>query len=271
MIFISFLVSVSLIVTLVTYMAARGISSSRELWFVIGMMALSVVVFAAFTIIKLYRGKYARMLDVPYFAEYEKARDALNVAELSQAERREVKEDVLSMLIDAQKQGRSAQDVTGGDTDAFISRIRGAFGYRSTFVFNACSSVQFGIFLVSFLQSVNYMRMGGLTPFFESGLGLIMLIMYVPLVFLIYPLLRSAVRRQKPILMAIVLVVYATLFIGLIIVLDNTAYHVAWVRYILDTDVAVIFSWTMVIALAALAAIAQTIKWVLRQRSLRML
>ena len=269
LIILSFVVSAALIVTAVVYTAARVDASAGDMVFVIGIAVLAVLVFVLFTLFRLRRSRYVRMLAPDYYAAYEKISDALNTAVLSRAEQREVKSDVLAMLIDAQRQGRDVCDVTGDDIHAFLAHVKGAFGYRSGAVFSLCESVQFGVLLAAFLQAVNYFRMGGSQPFFQSGLSLIMLILYVPLVFVVYPLLRHAMRRQKTGSMLLVMAAYAALFLGTIILLDNLTGDVRWVGYILATDVAVIFSWWMAALLAAAAMAAQVVKWSLRRRSLR--
>ena len=268
LIVLSFLVSAVLIVTVIVYAAKTDASG---MGFVIGMVLLAALVFALFTLFRLRRSRYARMLAPDYYTAYEQISDALNTEVLSKAEQREVKADVLAMLIDAQRQGRDVRDVTGGDIQAFLARVKGAFGYRSSIAFSLCESVQFGVLLAAFLQTANYFRMGDGQSFFESGLSLIMLILYVPLVFVVYPLLRRAMRRQKTGSMLLVMGVYAIVFIGMIIVLDNFAGDTAWVRYILATDVAVIFSWWMAAVLAGAAIIAQGVKMAMRRRSLRRL
>lgn len=270
---LSFGVSAALIVTVGLSAAAqlRHGAADAQWWFVIGMIVLAVVTFGLFAVFRLYRGRYAKMLSAPYFAVYEQVRDALNVSELSQAEKREVRMDVLEMLAAAQREGRDAADVTGGNAQAFVARVTAALGYRSSAVFNVCGSVQFAVVLLTFLQAIVYFRAGGAVPFFESGLALQMLIMYGVLAFAVYPALRRMMRRQQAGRMAAVIVGYAVVFIGLIVLLDNAAGDVPWVRFLLDTDVAVISSWWMAIGLLAAAAAAQAIKLILRRRAIRRL
>ena len=273
MIFSSLALSVALIVTVLQYFSAvnKGErATDTEFWFIIGMIVLAVISFAAVLIVRLRRGRYTRLLNAEYYAAYENVSDALNTSVLGITERREIRHDILGMLMEGQETGRSVSDVVGSDTKAFVDNVKASFGYRSGFVFNLMSSLQYGVLLVTFIQLILYFEYLGEKSFFEAEIGFSLLVMFVPLAFVIYPLIKHLVRKGS-VWAYIIPILYGVGFIGLLILLDNTAYHVPWVRYFLDTDTRMIFSWWFAVILAVLVIFAQGVKWMLRRRSLRRL
>ncbi len=274
MIALSLLVSAALIITVVLY--AVGASKkepvqSAEMWFIIGMIAIAVLTFGLFTWRRLHRSKYVKKLDAQFFEAYEKFSDALGGAKLSKAEVRETKQDVLSLLLEAQQGGRSADEVTGTDIGEFAERVRSSFGYRSSFWFELGSVVQYGIFFVVFIQVLLYFSELCTVPFFECELGLSLVIMFVPIIFVIYPLLKKAIRSEKRMYLMLLPILYGVAYIGLVILLDNVFGNLAWVRYILDTQVVMISSLLQLIAMVVVFAGVQVLKWYMRRRSLKKL
>lgn len=272
MIAMSFVTSAALIVTLVVYvMSARQNGSDVNMGFIIGLAALAVAVFAGFTAARLRRSRYVRMLNDAYYAAYEQIADALSASELGMAERREVREDVVAMLLAGQQAGRAAEDVAGKSASAFVARVKTAFGYRSSFVFNLMAALQYGVLLVAFVQLIIYLEDAGRIRFFEAPISFSLFAMFLALIFIVYPLIRRQMRRQKMMWVYIAPIAVGIAFIGLIVLLDNVFGDVAGVRWFLDTEITVIFSWWMAAVFAAVLIGAQAVKWVLRRRSLRAL
>ena len=274
MIALSLLVSAALIVTVVLYAVGasrNGPVRSAEMWFIIGMIAIAVLTFGLFAWRRLHKSKYVKKLNAQYFEAYEKFSDALIGAKLSKAEMKETKQDVLSLMLEAQQSGRSAEDVTGPDISEFAKRVQSSFGYRSSFLFELGSVIQYGIFFVVFIQVLLYFSELCSVPFFESALGLSLVIMFVPIIFVIYPLLKKAMRSEKQMFLMLLPILYGVLYIALVILLDNVFGSAAWVRYVLDTQVVMISSLWQLIVMAAVFAGVQGIKWYMRRRSLKKL
>ena len=274
MIALSLLVSAALIITVVLYAVVASKNEpvqSAEMWFVIGMIVIAVLTFGLFTWRRLHRSKYVKKLDTQFFEAYEKFSDALGGAKLSKAEVRETKQDVLSLLLEAQQSGRSADEVTGPDIGELAERVRSSFGYRSSFWFEIGSVVQYGIFFVVFIQVLLYFSELCTAPFFECELGLSLVIMFAPIIFVIYPLLKKAMRSEKRTYLMLLPILYGVTYIALVILLDNVFGNLAWVRYILDTQVVMISSLWQLIAMVVVFAGVQALKWCMRRRSLRKL
>lgn len=270
MIFSSLALSVALIATVLLYFFRVSESNGNsELWFVIGMIVLAAVSFGLILMHRLRRGRYARRLNEDYYAVYEKISDALNTSVLSYTEKKETRNDILSLLVEAQENGRMVQDVVGDDISSFIDKVKRSFGYRSGFVFNLLSSVQYGIILVTCVQIILYFEHLGEKSFFDAQIGFSLFVMFIPLALIIYPLIKQQLRKQNSAWAYILPFGYGVGFIGLLILLDNTAYHVPWVRYFLDTEMRMIFSWWMLALLLGVVGIAQMIKWRMRTQSIK--
>lgn len=269
MILSSFLVSAALIATVTVYavtVSRRGQLGSAELWFVIGMVILAAVIFGLFAWFRLHKNGYVKKLDAKYFEAYEKFCDALMSAKMSKAEIREIKLDVLTLMLEAQESGRDVKEVAGDDIYAFAGRVRESFGYRSTLLFELSSILQYGIFFVTFIQVLLYFSEFGAVPFFKSEIGLSLAVMFIPIIFLIYPLLKRAIRKDKTAFAMFVPIIYGIAFIVLIIVLDNFLGNLTWVRFFLDTNIVMISSLWQLIIMAAVLAAAQIVKLYLRRR-----
>lgn len=269
MIIASFLVSAALIATITIYaLTVQGAIESAEMWFIIGMVILAAVTFGLFAWVRLHRSKYVKKLNPQYFASYEKLGDALQSAKMSKAEVKESKIDILALMLEAQEKGRDVSEVVGDDIQVFAERVHSSYGYRSSFLFELCSVLQYGVFFVTFIQVLVYFKELGRVSFFESALGLSLVAMFIPIIFVIYPLLKRAMRKDKTTLAMLTPIVYGVAFIALIIVLDSTLGHLEWVRYFLDTQVVMISSLWQLVAMAVVFGLAQVVKWYLRRRSL---
>ena len=274
MIALSLLVSAALIITVVLYAVGASKNEpvqSAEMWFIISMIVIAVLTFGLFAWRRLHKSKYVKKLNAQFFEAYEKFSDALGGAKLSKAEVRETKQDVLSLLLEAQQSGRSADEVTGPDIGEFAERVQSSFGYRSSFWFELGSVVQYGIFFVVFIQVLLYFSELCVVPFFECALGLSLVIMFAPIIFVIYPLLKSAMRSEKRMFLMFLPILYGVAYIALVILLDNVFGDLAWVRYVLDTQVVMISSLWQLIAMVVVFAGVQALKWCMRRRSLRKL
>ncbi|MBM3709513.1 MAG: hypothetical protein FJW61_03710 [Actinobacteria bacterium] len=59
------------------------------------------------------KSKFEAILNNEYFQKYEIIKDAVMNSQLSNIAKKEIKEDILDMLITAQKSGKSADDTVG--------------------------------------------------------------------------------------------------------------------------------------------------------------
>jgi DNA-binding ferritin-like protein (Dps family) len=268
MIVSSFLVSAALIATLALNIAAGSWETSAV--FVIGLITLAVAAFVGTTVIRLRRSGYAKKLNESYFAEYEKIKDALSNSVMSRAEIKEVKQDVVSLMLDAQSQGRDAKEVVG-ETGAFIRRVQDSFGYRNRFLFQLLSVVQYGIFFIVIIQLLIFFEQGGQTGFFDITIGLSMFVMLMIMILAVYPVIRSAMRKDKSVLPFALPLGFGIGYIALLILLDTAVGRIGWVRVYLDSDIGMIGSWWLLAILAAAMLAAQGIKLGLRRRSIRRL
>ena len=265
----SFLASAALITTLAVGMTVG--SWEPNLVFTIGIITVAVAVFAGTIIFRLRKSGFEKKLNDDYAAQYERISDALTGSVMSRPEIRETKQDILSLMIEAQAQGRDVRDIVGDDTAAFIRRVQDSFGYRNRFLFSLLSVIQYGIFFMATMQLLIFFEAGGQMPFLDVTVDLALLIMFFLIVIVVYPLTRSAARKGKSALPFILPLVFGVTYIGMMILLDNTAYHLEWVRIFLEGEVRMIGTWWLLVVLMVVMAVAQCVKWALRRRSLKTL
>jgi DNA-binding ferritin-like protein (Dps family) len=230
----SFLASAALITTLAVGMTVG--SWEPNLVFTIGIITVAVAVFAGTIIFRLRKSGFEKKLNDDYAAQYERISDALTGSVMSRPEIRETKQDILSLMIEAQAQGRDVREIVGDDTAAFICRVQDSFGYRNRFLFSLLSVIQYGIFFMATMQLLIFFEAGGQMPFLDVTVDLALLIMFFLIVIVVYPLTRSAARKGKSALPFILPLVFGVAYIGMMILLDNTAYHLEWVRVFLPYD-----------------------------------
>jgi len=269
MIATSFSVSIALIVTLAVGMTVG--SWKTNTLFAVGLITIAVAVFGATVIFRLHRNRFARKLNDSYYTQYEKISDALQNSVMSRSEIRETKQDILALMAEAQAQGRDVQDVIGTDTAEFIRRVQSSFGYRSHFLFNLLSIVQYGIFFMAAMQLLIFLEGGARISFIDVTIEPAMLIMFLLVVAVIYPVVRSGARKGKSMLPYILPLLFGVAYIGMMILLRHTAYDAQWVKTFLDGEVRMIGAWWLLAVLGAVMAAAQGVKWVLRSRSLKTL
>lgn len=269
MIVSSFLVSAALIATLVIGMTAA--SWQPNLIFAVGIITLAITVFAGTVIFRLHKSGFVRKLRDGYYAQYERISDMLTGSVMSKAEIRETKQDILSLMLEAQAQDRDVKEVVGDDTAVFLRRVQDSFGYRNRFLFSLLSAAQYGIFFMIMMQLLIFFEGGGRVPFFNVTTEVAMLVMFILVVLVVFPITRNAARKGKSALPFVLPLVFGAAYIGVMELLRHTAYHLEWVKTFLDGETRMIGTWWLLAALAAVMLASQCVKWALRRRSLKRL
>jgi hypothetical protein len=83
----------------------------RSLILVIIIILLSIISIPVVYFGKIRRNRFEKMLNDEYFQKYEIIKDAVINSQLPKNSKKEIREDILDILISAQKSGRNAEDV----------------------------------------------------------------------------------------------------------------------------------------------------------------
>ena len=154
---------------------------------------------------------------------------ALENSTLSIFERREINLDISELLLQAQEKKRPVNSVIENNIEDFIERIKLSYGYRNGILFNILSGIQNLLFVLTIVQATIYL-IRNTDPFFKTTMGLMILPYMFLLSFLLLPLLKYLISRQKIIWFVIALVGLVSLDLGSNELLRRFGSDIAWVQ-----------------------------------------
>ena len=237
-------------------------------WILIAIIVLGLLSLGILIVLNVRRSKYAALLQDDYYKMYESISAALQNSTLSIFERRDVLLDISDLLLQAQQDNRPINTVIG-NVDDFIKGIKTSFGYRSNIVFNLLSGIQNTIFVLVIVQIAIYF-MRGTDSFFNTTIGLMILPYIVLLSFLIMPLMRYLVSRQRKVWLAAALIgVPAVVYISVNEILHRFGMDIPWVQTYFEREIPFINSWIILAVLVIITALSWFIKWFIRFRSIK--
>jgi len=254
--------------TVVLFAVAKPQSESRS-WIMIVIVALAVLCGGAGAVMRIRRTKYAALLQEDFYAAYESIMVGVRNSVLSRFEQKEILLDVADLMLQAQENGRAAGEVVGEDTGVFVRKMIEACGYRGKFAFNLLYGLQTFIGVLIIVQAAIFLMRGD-AMFFETTVGVMILPYLAVMSFVLIPLLRVFIAKQKMLPVFLLPALLIALFIAVNEVLHAFGENAAWVKVYLDGEVNVISSWWILIILAAVFIACFLIKIWLRRRSLHL-
>jgi len=124
------LLAVCVIVTAILFSADsnknNGNVNVESLIYVGAAIIIGIISIAAVYFTKVRKDKYEKMLNDVYFKEYEIIKDSIMNSQLSDKSKKETVEDILDMLLSAQKAGKLVDDVIGNPV-TFSQRVINSF------------------------------------------------------------------------------------------------------------------------------------------------
>jgi hypothetical protein len=98
---------------------AKG-SNTESVLMTAGIILICLLSIVAVYFAKVRKGKNEKLLNSDYLREYEIIRDAVANSQLSPGSKREIYDDVLDMLLSAQRDGKAVSDVVGHPSHLFL-------------------------------------------------------------------------------------------------------------------------------------------------------
>ena len=274
LIFSLILISLLIIATIsmLIIMAKDGTGSS--IFTILAVIILLAIISSSLVIVLVIRRrKRSSYLRDDYYEAYERIILMLENSTLSVFERREVILDISDLLFQAQENDRPISSVIkNNDIDDFVKKIRLSYGYRNTVVFNILSGIQNILYVLVIVQLAIFL-IRNTDTFFQTTMGLMMLPYLFFLSFILLPLIRYLISRQKIIWFIVALVGFVSLFIGSFIgsseILHRFGSDIAWVKTYFDKEITIISSWYIAIALIFVFAASWLLKWFMRHQSIK--
>lgn len=243
-------------------------SGNSLLWILIVIIFFALISAVLMIILIAKRRGYSSFLRNDYYEVYERIAAALENSTLSIFERKEILLDISELLLQAQEKKRPVNSVIENNIEDFIERIKLSYGYRNGIVFNILSGIQNLLFVLTIVQAAIYL-IRNTNSFFEVTMGLMMLPYMFLLSFLLLPLLKYLISRQKIIWFIIALVGLVSLFLGSNELLRRFGSNIAWVQTYFEKEITFISSWFIVIILILVMVLSWLAKWFMRRQSIK--
>lgn len=268
-IFSSILIGLLIISSIIMFVFWPNNRSGNSLLSILTIIIFFALISAVLMIILIAkRRRYSSFLRNDYYEVYERIVLALENSTLSIFERREINLDISELLLQAQEKKRPVNSVIENNIEDFIERIKLSYGYRNGILFNILSGIQNLLFVLTIVQATIYL-IRNTDPFFETTMGLMMLPYMFLLSFLLLPLLRYLISRQKIIWFIIALVGLVSLDLGSNELLRRFGSDIAWVQTYFEKEITFISSWFIVIILILVMVSSWLAKWFMRRQSIK--
>ncbi|MBN2878263.1 MAG: DUF1048 domain-containing protein [Clostridia bacterium] len=272
MLYLSIFISGLVIFTAVFYFIAAQKSQSSGLdniiLIIIIILAVLAVLFMLLTRLKLRKRTSA--LSPEYFEMYEEISDKLNGTSMSMMEKKETLSDILDLFLLAQKDGRSAEDVTGKNIDDFVTQIQDSFGYRSRFLHNIFVGVQYSVLYLFLMQGFEYFSQSD-AGFFNQEISISTSMLLLPIAFVGAPMMTGLIRKNKPALAMLIPIAIFILYIGLMETINAFFLDIPWVYTFAEGKVNAIPNVWMLVLWIGLFVLAALFKWIQRKTSVKKL
>ena len=268
-IFSSILIGLLIISSIIMFVFWPNNRSGNSLLSILTIIIFFALISAVLMIILIAkRRRYSSFLRNDYYEVYERIVLALENSTLSIFERREINLDISELLLQAQEKKRPVNSVIENNIEDFIERIKLSYGYRNGIVFNILSGIQNLLFVLTIVQATIYL-IRNTDPFFEATMGLMMLPYMFLLSFLLLPLLKYLISRQKIIWFIIALVGLVSLDLGSNELLRRFGSDIAWVQTYFEKEITFISSWFIIIILILVMVSSWLAKWFMRRQSIK--
>ncbi len=249
------------------YTLDNGAVNIRSLILIGILLVLSIISVPVVYFGKVRKSKFEEMLNTEYFQKYEIIKDTVRNSQLSNAAKKEIKEDVLDMLISAQKSGRKADDAVGSPED-FSRNILVAYAKPGRFpILSIIDGIVFFLFLTLGASIFLWFEQMN-QSLFETGVDILMLTFFFIISFIILPVTKKLTSTHNywmfllPITSGIVFVIIAEL-------IRKFFYNNEIIRQFLDGTVRMIPSITILILFIILIPALLFLKSCVRKRLLK--
>lgn len=155
--------------------------SNSKFWlYSVPVMVISLLAILAVYLFKIQKGKYEKMLNSEYYQKYETIRDIVMNSQISNDSKKEIKDDILDMLISAQEAGKTADNVVNNPVDFAENIIKSYFLPERIVLLTLLDGIIFSIIFILLANGVLWLENIG-ENFFSTRIdvGLLVVIFFV--------------------------------------------------------------------------------------------
>jgi DNA-binding ferritin-like protein (Dps family) len=214
-------------------------------------------------VLRVRTTRYEKLLNQEFLREYQLVKESLGGSTLSSYQKKEVLEDVLDLLVSAQRDGKAVGAVVV-DPVAFAQDIIASYLKPTrAAVLRFCDSILAFVLFTLGLQLVLWVENRG-NGFFNIGMDTSMVLLLGLVSFLVLPLTKGLATKRNPWLYLFP-VAFGVVYVLLAELSRKNLYHLVWVRTWLDGTIKIIPSArVLVVFLAAIPGLI-LIKQLLRR------
>jgi hypothetical protein len=212
-IFLALCVIVTLIINFY-YTKGNNTIDTNSLIVIGTIILLSIISVFVVYFLKVRKSKFEKILNNEYFQKYEIIKDGINNSQLSSINKKEVKEDMLDLLISAQKSGKSAED-TIGSPEIFTREI--LLSYSKHGRLTVLSIIDGIVYFILFVLGASIFLWFEKTDisFFNTGIDISMITFFFIISFFLIPITRKLTSTHNywtfllPVAFGIVFILFA--------------------------------------------------------------
>ena len=177
-------------------LGSRGAAQNPSIVVIIFAILISLASVCFVYYMKVRKNRIERLLDVDYYREYELVKDAIALSQLPPGLKKDITDDVLEMLITAQKSGRLVIDVIG-NPQSFAEEIISSFAKPSSFLLLDLfdSGAFFSVFVL--LTNLAIWLENTKSDFFDVKIEFSMLLLFLLISFMLIPLSKSLTSSKR--------------------------------------------------------------------------
>ena len=231
------------------------------------LLLLSIISIPVVYFGKVHKSKFEKLLSDEYFQKYEIIRDAVMNSQLSNIAKKEIKEDVLDMLISSQKSGRKAEDIIGNPETFFRSILLAYAKPGRLTVLSVIDGIVYFSFLILGASIILWFEQAS-RSLFEIGIDISMLTFFFIISFILIPITKKLTSTRNywmflsPIGFGLAFVLFAE-------IIRRFFYDIEIIRLLLDGTVRMVPNIIILILYIILIPVALFFKSYIRKRLLR--
>jgi len=265
--FTSILLSLSVIAGIVLNLVNTNIPSNQNMiifYAILILISISSIPFIYWT--KIKKNKYEKLLDKEYLIEYEIIKDLVMNSILSTSTKNDINEDVLDLLLSAQKTKKPVKEVVGISkrfAEDIIKEYSNLKGHSVSILVDGILYFTFfvlGSYLFLWLEEIE-------NNFFETKLDISMLLFFIIIAFILIPIMRRNIFKNNS-WTYILPLAFGISFVLLSEILRYFAYSNDLVKVLLDGEVRIIPNIMILMLFVLVIPVALLLKLYSRKRYL---
>ena len=179
----------------IVYTSGISGSNSKLLSYSVPIIIISLLAVLAVYFSRIRKGKYEEMLNGEYYQKYEAIRDIIMNSQLSNNSKKEIKEDILDILISAQKAGKSVDNVVNSPVEFAENIIKSYLRPERIAVLTLLDGIMFSAIFTLLASCVLWLE-NVRENFFSTSIDIDVLVVIFFVAFIVIPVSKAFKPNQ---------------------------------------------------------------------------